>query len=221
VRGRSLGRRCCWSRGGARAGGRPLRWRHLLPLALHFPFPLLLLHGRSSRRLGGSGRRGGRRWRRWGGARRRRGRGRRHVLWRGGRRRWCWRRRPRCCGRGGLRRFLGSFLGSFFGRALGWLLRLPVRTQFLLGLRNDERRGLGVGGRGRKLQRRESRGGEQQESRFCHDGFGPGGFLMEGLRVLDAVLLAGIVVNTDDQQTSVRPDCGDVQTAIWIYFRRP
>ena len=87
---------------------------------------------------------------------------RRNVRRRCGRRRW---RGSRRCG--GRRRRTRRW------RPLRRLLGLSVGTKLLPGLRHDQRRGLRVRWSRGQLQRRESRRGKQQESKFCHDGLGP------------------------------------------------
>lgn len=82
--------------------------------------------------------------------------------------RW-WRSRPRRCG--GRRRRVWR------RRSLRRLLGLSIGTQLLLGLRDDQRRGLRVRWSSGQLQRGESCGGKQQESKFCHDGGVPGKIL--------------------------------------------
>ena len=158
------------------------------------------------------------RWRnmRWRRSRRRRrnmrwgcGR-RRNMRWRSrGRRRR--RSRRRCCGRWWWRG-RGSRGG---GRrcCLRWLLGLSIRTNLLLGLRHDQRRGLRVRWSSSHLQRGEGCRGKQQESKFCHGGLGPR--KIPGKKVWQQ----GLSTNSGDQRTSVRPDCGILQTRTCIYFR--
>lgn len=110
-----------------------------------------------------------------------RGRGRRRDT------RW------RCCGRCGMRRRRGrSSVRCRCRRSRVWcrrgggssmrrrccrrlcalrlrVLRLSVRPQFFPGLRDDDRRRLRMGYGACELHRRQSRGGEQHETKVCHD----------------------------------------------------
>jgi hypothetical protein len=101
---------------------------------------------------------------------------------RGMRRRWCRRSRGYggrgrcwpgrgCCGRSRRRRAgrCRSCLRGLFGRLLGF----SIGTKFFLGLRHNHRRGLRVRWRASKLHRRQSGGGKQQQTKFCHDGLDP------------------------------------------------
>jgi hypothetical protein len=132
----------------------------------------------------------GRRWRR--GMRRRRRR-----WWRCPGRRWrrrCgpgWRRS--CCWRRRARR----------RRSLLRLLGFSVGTDFASALRHHQRRGLRMRWRAGELHCRKRGRGEQHETKVCHDGLDPRRF----------------PGNNDDQQISVRPDCGGPQTRTSIYFR--
>jgi hypothetical protein len=65
------------------------------------------------------------------------------------------------------------------------LLGLSVGTKFFLGLSHNQWRALGVRRRAYKLQRRQSGGGKQQQTKFCHDGVGPRKIL--GRKALQAV----------------------------------
>jgi hypothetical protein len=56
---------------------------------------------------------------------------------------------------------------------LGRLSGFSIGTKFFLGLRHNQRRGLRVRRRAYKLHRRQSGGGKQQQTKFCHDSVGP------------------------------------------------
>ncbi len=135
-----------------------------------------------------------------------------------GRRRGCGprrgRRRSRLGRRCGDRRRRARRWRSLLLRLLGWLFGLSVGTKLLLGLRHNQRRSLRVRWGSGQLQRRESCRGKQQESKFCHDDWGPRKILG------NKVWQQGLSTNSGDQQTSVRPDCGVLQTGTGIYFRR-
>ena len=152
--------------------------------------------GRRRYMRGCGGRRRNMRWccgrRRWGRGSRRR----RNMRWCGGRRRGA--RRWRC---------LRGLLGRLLRLALG-------ATLLLLGLGHDQRRGLGVRRTGGQLQRSESCRGKQQESNFCHDGLGP----RKGLG--EKAWQQRLSMNFGNEPTSVRPDCGLLQTRTCIYFRQ-
>jgi hypothetical protein len=60
-----------------------------------------------------------------------------------------------------------------FRQLLGRLLGLPIGTKLFLGLRHNLRRGLRVRWRTAKMHCRQSSGGKQQQTKFCHDGLGP------------------------------------------------
>jgi hypothetical protein len=53
------------------------------------------------------------------------------------------------------------------------LLGLSVGAKLFLGLRHNQRRGLRMRRIAYKLHRRKSGGGEQHETKFCHDDLGP------------------------------------------------
>jgi len=69
------------------------------------------------------------------------------------------------------------------------LLGLSIGTNFLAGLRHDQRRGLRVRWSSGQLDGREGCRGEQQESKLCHDGLLPGevlgkkGFVQQTLAI--------------------------------------
>jgi hypothetical protein len=96
---------------------------------------------------------------------------------------------------------------------LGWLSGFSVGTEFFFGLRHNQRRGLRMRWRASKLHRRQSGGGKQQQTKFCHDGLGPP-------EKFSTKVLGNKVCQQDysDQQTSVGPDCGGLQRRVRIYF---
>ena len=114
----------------------------------------------------------GRSWRF--GCRRRCGGGRCRMRRRSGRRSRV-RRCGRCCrGRRGMGRRWGSFGRRALLLSLWRLLRFSVGTEFALWrLCDDDRSGLRVRRRGREVHRRQSRGGEQRETKVCHDDVSP------------------------------------------------
>jgi hypothetical protein len=132
----------------------------------------------------------------------RRGRRRRSLMrWRrcGGRR--CGMRR-RCSRRGPARpcRRLSRL------RTLRRLLRSAVGAGLTLLLRDDERRGLCMRCVACKLHHGERSRRKQHNTKSGHEGLVPGITFVTSVR------------SRADQQISVRPQCGGVQTRIWIYF---
>jgi hypothetical protein len=77
-------------------------------------------------------------------------------------------RRCRAC-----RRRNSLWRGSLWRSSLRWLLGFSIGTKFFLGLGHNQWRALRVRRRAYKLQRRQSGGGKQQQTKFCHDGVGP------------------------------------------------
>jgi hypothetical protein len=80
----------------------------------------------------------------------------------------------------------GRFLGSGFS----------VGTKLFPGLRHYLRRGLRVRWGTSKVHRRQSGGGKQQQTKFCHDGLCPREILGEKVlagRCVDAKVLANKV----------------------------
>jgi hypothetical protein len=126
-------------------------------------------------------------------------------------RRWCgsWRR--------GMRRGASGRCGAARRRSSLWrLLGFSIGTKFFLGLGHNQRRALRVRWRAYKLQRRQSGGGKQQQTKFCHDGVGPRKIL--GRKVCRQFLVTTLVIKIDDQRTSVRPDCGGLSTVCLYLF---
>jgi hypothetical protein len=68
-------------------------------------------------------------------------------------------------------------------------------------------------GDARELRGREGSGGKQHEAEVCHDGVSPRKNLEQQTRCL---LIE--CVGANDQQTTVRPDCGGVQMRSAFYF---
>jgi hypothetical protein len=93
-------------------------------------------------------------------------------------------------------------------RTLRRLLRLAVRADLALLLRDDQRRGLSMGRGACKLRDGESSRRKQHKTKFGHEG--------SRFRGITFVKWS----KGADQQISVRPECGGVQTPIWIYFLR-
>jgi hypothetical protein len=101
-----------------------------------------------------------------------RGSCRRRRMWRcSGRRRRMWRCCSRRCRASGRRSSLRR--SSLWWRSLRRLLGFSVGTKLFLGLCHNQWRGLRVRRRAYKLHRRQSGGGKQQQTKFCHDGLGP------------------------------------------------
>ena len=175
-----------------------------------------------------------RRWRnmRWGCGRRRNmgwrcsGRWRwRNMRWRSrGRRRR--RSRRRCCS-GWWWRGRGSRWG---GRrcCLRRLLGLSIRTNLLLGLRHDQRRGLRVRWSSSQLQRGEGCRGKQQESKFCHVVWVPGKFLAKrfGNKICQQTLainkqaLGRIVASFKREPAFISEVAGSESAFVHCAFRR-
>ena len=141
------------------------------------------------------------RWRRCG-SRRRRDMGR----WRRGCCRMRRGRRRRC---GGMRRRAGRRRARplrLAGRRLAvrGLLRPTIGADFALRLRHHERGGLCVQWRACHLHRRQGGRRKQEETKFGH-----------------VISFPSVIsVRARDEQTSVRPECGGVQTGGSIYFCR-
>jgi hypothetical protein len=92
--------------------------------------------------------------------------------WRGSsRRRRMWRCCSRRCRASGRRRSLRR--SSLWWCSLRRLLGFSVGTKLFLGLCHNQWRGLCVRRPACKLHRRQSGGGKQQQTKFCHDGLGP------------------------------------------------
>jgi hypothetical protein len=147
----------------------------------------------------------GRRCRRWGRAR---GRG-------------CGWRRRRGALRGGRGWRCGRRPWSLRWRALLFVLasgpRLSIGPHFALGasLRHDHRRDLRVRRRAGEMHGRQSRGGEQHETKFCHGDPSP----RKGSGELSNVQPpTASMPRRCDQQPVIRPDCGERSCTSAFYF---
>ena len=107
-------------------------------------------------------------------------------------------------------------------RALGrWPLglRLSVGTEFFLGLRDDDRRRLRMRSGACELHHRQSRGGEQHEAKFFHDGWGPRKGSLEGV-CQNRILAAEYFGHTINSQPLGRIVAGNLRESLFISFRQ-